>query len=268
MAGGGACPASYTGLVPQAWDPALYQSSHSFVWQFGRDLLALLDAKPGERILDAGCGTGQLTAEIARAGAIVTGIDNSPDMIAKARGNFPDLTFEVHDVCHLPYRGEFDAVFSNAVLHWVTHADDAAASIESVLNPGGRFVAELGGHGNIRALLDASDRALLKLGVSDPGRFHPWFYPSIAEYAAILERHGLEVTFAVLFDRMTPLDGGDEAIPNWLRMFGSRLVEALPPDRVRDYHRLTREFAAPALLGAEGWAADYRRLRVVAHRRA
>jgi SAM-dependent methyltransferase len=252
--------------VAQSWNASLYQNRHSFVWEFGRDLLALLDPQPGERILDAGCGTGQLAAEIARSGAVVTGIDSSADMVDQARANFPAIRFEVHDVCSLPFDGEFDAVFSNAVLHWVTRAGEAAAAMSRALKPGGRLVAELGGRGNIAALLDASDRALRALGVADPERFHPWFYPSVGEYAALLELHGFEVAFATLFDRPTPLDGGDDAIPNWFRMFGARLTEPLSPGQMPEYFRLVRELAAPRLHRDSGWLADYRRLRIAARK--
>jgi SAM-dependent methyltransferase len=254
--------------VSHSWDAALYQAKHSFVWEFGRDLLALLDPQPGERILDVGCGTGQLTAEIARAGAEVTGIDSSAAMIAEARGNFPKIRFEIHDVCKLPFAGEFDVVFSNAALHWVTRAEDAVAAMTRALKAGGRFVAELGGKGNIRALMEASDRALEALGVTAPERFHPWFYPSVGEYASMLERHGFEVTFATLFDRPTPLEGGDEALPNWLRMFAGRLVEPLAPEQLPEYYRLACEFSAPTLCREGSWVADYRRLRVVAMKTA
>src|SRR5262245_47515749 len=134
------------------WDPALYQSSHSFVWERGRGLVELLAPQAGERILDIGCGTGQLTAEIAGAGAHVVGVDNSAAMIEQARANFPELRFEQADVRSLKFDHEFDAVFSNAVLHWVQQADTAAAVMSRALKPGGRMVVEFGGHGNTQAL--------------------------------------------------------------------------------------------------------------------
>jgi len=236
-----------------AWNAEQYQAGCSFVWQYGRDLLGLLAPQPGERILDAGCGTGQLTSEIAASGAEVTGIDSSAAMLEQARRNAPAVRFEVADIRHLPYRAEFDAVFSNAVLHWVPEADEAAESFARALKPGGRLVIEMGGRGNVRELLAASDRALRALGVPDPERYHPWFYPGIPEYAAILERHGLEVTFAALFDRPTPLPSGIRA---WFEMFGQKLVEALPPAQLPEYYRLVEQSAGPE--------ADYRRLRIVA----
>ena len=218
-------------------------------------MLGLLAPRAGEQILDVGCGTGQLTVEIAESGAEVTGIDSSAAMVEQARRNAPNLRFEVQDVCRLPYRQEFDAVFSNAVLHWVRPPEEAAAAMARALKPGGRLVVELGGKGNVRGLLAASDRALRELGVADPERYHPWFYPSVSEYASILERQGLEVTFATLFDRPTPLEKGVAA---WYQMFGQKLVEGLSPDRLPEYYRLVEQCAGPV--------ADYRRLRMVAVR--
>jgi trans-aconitate 2-methyltransferase len=246
-----------------AWNAQQYEAGYSFVWQYGRDLLGLLAPQAGERILDVGCGTGQLTAEIAASGAIVTGIDSSAAMVEQARKNAPGVHFEVEDVCRLPYREEFDAVFSNAVLHWVPRAGEAAAAMAQSLKPGGRLVVELGGRGNVRELVAASDRALRELGVGDPERYHPWFYPSVSEYAGILERAGLEVTFAALFDRPTPLERG---LAGWYEMFGNKLIEGLGAEQVPEYYRLVEQFASSKLRGKEGWVADYRRLRIVAIR--
>jgi trans-aconitate 2-methyltransferase len=237
------------------WDPALYQSSHSFVWERGRGLVELLAPRAGGRILDVGCGTGQLTAEIARAGAEVVGVDSSEAMIDQARTNFPDIGFEQVDVRSLPFREEFDAVFSNAVLHWVKDADDAAAAMSRALKQGGRLVVEFGGHGNTQALLDAVFAAQEKLGRA---RFHPWYFPRIAEYAVVLERNGLEVRYATLFDRPIALEGGEQGLANWLDMFG-KPFQAGP-----DFIRLVEEYARPKLYRDGEWTIDYRRLRVMA----
>ena len=178
------------------WNPALYQSGHAFVYQHGRGLDELLAPKPGERVLDAGCGTGQLTYEIAQAGARVLGIDNSAAMIEQARQNYPEIEFRQSDITALPFRNEFDAVFSNAVLHWVPEADRAARAIAGSLKPGGRFVAEFGGHGNTRAFLQAIWAALEAL---QSERVNPWYYPTIGEYAGVLEWQGFEVRFVRSF---------------------------------------------------------------------
>lgn len=245
------------------WNAGLYESCHSFVWEYGRDVIGLLAPKEGERILDVGCGTGQLTAEIARSGARVVGVDSSATMIAQACENYPDVRFEVQNICTMAYRGEFDAVFSNAALHWVRRADDAAAAMAAALTPGGRFVAELGGHGNIRAVLEAVRQAMESKGGTASGQVNPWFFPSVGEYATILERHGLEVGFATLFDRPTKLEGGHAGLANWLAMFGDPITEEL---RDRGLVELVERFAAPHLLREGVWYLDFRRLRVAARK--
>jgi len=249
-------------MKTDTWNPDLYESSHSFVWKLGRDLLAQLAPQAGERILDVGCGTGQLTAEIAASGAHALGIDSAASMIGQARRNFPELRFEQADVTALSYRDEFDAVFSNATLHWVRDADRAAAGIRRALKPGGRFVAEFGGRGNTAALLHSVYQELESLGVRQPERLNPWYYPSLGEYAALLERHGLAVTFAALFDRPTPLEGGDDALANWLAMFGACFMDAVPPEQRPQFLRGVAERAAPQLRPNGVWTLDYRRLRI------
>ena len=253
--------------VKERWNPELYQASHSFVWKFGRDLLSQLAPQPGERILDAGCGTGQLTGEIARSGARVVGIDSAASMIEQARQNFPELRFEQLSVTAMPYREEFDAVFSNATLHWVRDAEGAANCISRALKPGGRFIAELGGRGNTDGLLEAVFPSLESLGVSDPQGLNPWYYPGIGEYATVLERVGLEVTLAALFDRPTPLEGGDDALANWLAMFGTCFTDALAPELRGPFVRRVEERAAHRLRPDGVWTVDYRRLRVRAVKR-
>ena len=249
---------------PDVWNSELYQSSHSFVWQYGRDLLVLLNAQPGERILDVGCGTGQLTSEITQFGAEVVGIDSSPDMIATARKNFPQLRFEVADVTALTFANEFDVVVSNAALHWVRDQPSAIASIARALKPRGRLVFEMGGRGNLQHLLDAVYKALRTLGVANPEQLLPWSFPSVGEYAPLLEANGLEVDFAVLFDRSTILEGGDRGLRLWLEMFGRFALEAIAAEQRKEFYRLTEQFAGPALFHNGVWTIDYRRLRLVA----
>jgi SAM-dependent methyltransferase len=252
-----------SGPCPGSWDAARYQDHHSFVWRFGANLRELLAPQPGERILDVGCGTGQLTAEIAHAGAQVTGLDNSVDMLADARKNFPGLTFVLGNAARFNFAEPFDAVFSNAVLHWVKDADGAVASIARALRPGGRFIAEFGGHGNIATVL-AALRAVLG---PDADQQSPWYYPSIGEYAPILERHNLEVRNASLFDRPTPLEGQD-GMEHWLRMFCQSYLSQVPPERESDIVRRLVEHLRPKLYRDGIWTVDYRRIRIVSTRAA
>jgi trans-aconitate methyltransferase len=253
--------------VSQDWNAGLYEAKHSFVWQFGRDLLQVLDPQAGERILDVGCGTGRLTAEIAGAGAEMVGIDYSPTMIAQARANYPILVFETQDACQMPYCGEFDAVFSNAALHWIQPAEDAAAAMARALKSGGRLVAELGGRGNVQVLVDSAYRALKQLGIPDPERYNPWYFPSVGEYATLLERQGLEVTLVAMFDRATPLEGGAAGLKDWFAMFGAPFTEGLPPASHAEFLRLVEGYAQGDLLRHGQWVADYRRLRIVARKK-
>ncbi len=249
---------------PERWNSELYQSSHSFVWQYGRDLLVLLDAKPGERVLDLGCGTGQLTAEIAQAGAEAVGIDASPEMIATARRNFPQVQFEVANVSSLTYTNEFDAGVSNAALHWVRDQPGAISSIAHALKPGGRFVFEMGGHGNLRRAVEAAFQALRSLGIADPQRCLTWYFPSIAEYASLLESHGFEVSFAVLFDRPTLLEHGEGGFTKWIEMFGKFALSAVPEKDRDELVRRWDQLARPALFRNGVWTVDYKRLRMLA----
>lgn len=247
------------------WNAALYDEKHSFVWKMAAGLLELLAAKPGERILDVGCGTGHLTGKIAASGAAVVGIDLSPEMIQQAREKYPALRFEVMDARQIRLSDSFDAVFSNATLHWVMEPEQAIAGIARVLRPSGRFVAEFGGKGNVRQLMAAIERAWTKLGLPGPAP-QPWYYPSVAEYAGLLEKHGLEVTYALLFDRPTPLEDGERGLQNWLGMFGGAFLDKLTAKQREQAIAAVEEQARPTLFHDGHWVMDYRRLRVEAER--
>jgi trans-aconitate methyltransferase len=250
----------------QSWDPALYQSAHAFVWKKASDLIELLDPKPGERVLDLGCGTGQLAAKIAERGATVVGIDRSAEMVEEARRNFPRLGFDVGDATTFTLAEPVDAVFSNATLHWVKPPEAAVERIWAALRPGGRFVAEFGGKRNVERIMHAIRHALREIAGVEFERINPWYYPSVAEYAGILERRGFEVTFATLFERPTPLEGGEHGLRNWVKMFGASMLENVLPERRDALFAAVEDHARPALFRDGGWTADYVRLRVVARR--
>jgi SAM-dependent methyltransferase len=247
------------------WDAGLYDDKHSFVWKLAAGVLELLNARSGERILDLGCGTGHLTAKIAETGAQVVGVDRSPEMIRQAKEKYPSLRFEVMDAREISLDGSFDAVFSNATLHWIKEPERVIAGIKKTLGPGGRFVAEFGGKGNTRELLRAIEHGWARLELAGAAP-HPWYYPSIPEYTGLLEKHGFEVTHAALFDRPTPLDDGARGLRNWLEMFGKSFVEGEPEStRERLLAEIERELR-PKLFQDDHWVMDYRRLRVAAKR--
>jgi trans-aconitate methyltransferase len=227
------------------WDPRLYESTSQFVWQYGEGVVSLLAPQPGERILDLGCGTGHLTALIAESGAQPLGIDASPAMIAQARQNYPKLTFQLIDAAHYISNEPFDAVFSNAALHWMLDPDAAASAVSRTLKPGGRFVAEMGGYGNVAAIEGAIRSATHN------------YYPTIGEYSSVLEKHDFEVRMMTLFDRPTRLEGGEAGLREWVETF--RADNSRPMAEVEDELR-------PALFREGAWHADYRRLRFVAVR--
>jgi trans-aconitate 2-methyltransferase len=227
-------------------------------------VLALLAPKAGERILDVGCGTGHLTKQIADAGATVIGIDNSPDMIAAAQRAYPTIAFIQADATDFHFEEKFDAVFSNATLHWVRPPEDAARCMANALRDGGRFVAEFGGQGNIDYIRKAVHAARHEIAGEDAA--DTYYFPSIGEYAPLLEQQGLEVQAAWLFDRPTLLEGED-GMANWLLMFGAGMLRGLTTDMsTRVTAQAERTLRATNYQDGK-WFADYRRIRIVAIKR-
>ena len=185
-------------------------------------------------------------------------------MIAQAKEKFPALKFEMTDAKQLDFDNEFDAVFSNAVLHWIPEADKVASGIARALKRHGRFVAEFGGKGNIQKLVAGFQRAFAALGTLQPEAVSPWFYPSVAEYAAILDRHGLEVREASLFDRPTVLEEGERGLENWIRVFRQTFIEKMGDENAARWIREVERQCRGELFHDGSWVLDYRRLRIAA----
>jgi len=243
------------------WNPTLYDSKHSFVTRYGEDVITLLDPKAGERILDVGCGTGHLTHLIAEQGAEVVGLDQSPAMIAEAKTNYPDLTFVQADAANFSFDAPFDAVFSNAALHWILNPAKVISSVWEALKPGGRFVAEMGGKGNVQAIADAVHRALAAGDFPIPPK--RWYFPTIGEYAVLLEAQGFRTTYMIHFDRPTLLEGGD-AIGNFIRMYLPETLEGVPEAEQPAFIAHVEDALRPTLFYDGQWHADYVRLRFAA----
>jgi trans-aconitate methyltransferase len=243
-----------------AWDTELYEAQHTFVWKLGQDLIELLDPKPGERILDLGCGTGQLTEKIASLGIDVVGLDSSPEMIGQAPQNYPRLRFVLQDATAMQFNGEFDAIFSNAALHWILNARGAAEAMARALRRGGRLAAELGGKGNIRQIEQALEAMRARHGL--PSSARRTLFPSVGEYASIIEQSGFEVRSAVLFDRPTLLEG-EQGMEDWIRQFANFFFDGIPAEaRGRAMREIIDELR-PKLYRDGQWYADYRRLRII-----
>jgi trans-aconitate methyltransferase len=245
--------------TPQRWEPESYARNARFVSDLGSPVLELLAAKSGERILDLGCGDGVLTKTLADLGCAVVAIDSSAEQIQAALKL--GLDARVMDAVELPFNEEFDAVFSNAVLHWIKRADVMIAGVFRALKPRGRFVAECGGYGCIHKIRTSLVRALDQRGLN--GETHvPWYFPTPGDYATRLENAGFRVDSIALIPRPTPLPGD---IVAYLETFAQSFLSALPETARADYLDEVRATLEPQLRDSDGvWIADYVRLRFAA----
>jgi trans-aconitate methyltransferase len=253
-------------MSTQTWNASRYAANASFVPVLGQPVLDLLKPQSGERILDLGCGDGVLTQKLVAMNTHVVGVDSSEDMVAAARER--GLDARLLDATTLTFENEFDAVFSNAVLHWIKHDPDAAiASAFRALRRPGRFVGEMGGHGNVAAITVALVACLEMRGVHNAVAVSPWLYPAVDDYAERLERAGFQVESMQLIPRPTPLPTGMRA---WLETFANPFCAALhePVDRGPFLDEVTA-LLRPVLCDEQGrWTADYIRLRFVARKTA
>jgi trans-aconitate methyltransferase len=246
------------------WNADLYDNKHSFVFEYGENVLELLDVKPRERVLDLGCGTGHLTQQIHERGGVVTGIDSSPEMIWQAKETYHDVDFEIADGTDFHFQKPFDAVFSNATLHWILDANAAIKSVYDSLKPGGRFVAEMGGKGNMGKIVAATQKVLTEHGYTNLAGKQQWYFPSLGEYTSKLEAHGFRVTFAAHFDRDTLLQDGRQGVAKWLNMFAPVYFEGIAQAEKEQILNEITDILEPDYNKGGEWYADYKRLRFIA----
>jgi len=249
-------------VTQQSWKPDVYEKNARYVSDLGEAVMALLNPQPRERILDLGCGDGRLTKRIAEHGCDVVGIDSSPELVAAALEL--GLNVEEKDAYEMGYRDEFDAVFSNAALHWMKDADRVVGKVYQALRRGGRFVGEFGGHKNCETIQVALVAELERRGY-DGWAANPWYFPTVEDYGQRLQRAGFEVRYIELIPRPTPLPTG---MPGFLETFAASFTSRVKPDErkayVADVCRRTRR----SLCDSEGrWTADYWRLRFQARKR-
>ena len=247
--------------MTQKWNAQQYGQVGSFVHQMAGGVVEWLALQPGERVLDLGCGDGQLSAKLAEARAIVTGADASAEMVAAARNRGIDAIEASAERLPFP-NASFDAVFSNAVLHWVRNHDAMISEVHRVLKPGGRFVAEMGGQGNVAAILVALTAVLTRHGYADR-EDGVNYYPTPAVYQRRLQQYGFHVERIELIPRPTPL--GEGGMAAWLRTFRRGVLDSLPESLQTAVLEETVALLEPALRDEDGnWVADYVRLRFVA----
>lgn len=250
----------------EKWSADLYQEKHSFVFEYGEELIDFLNPKYKERILDLGCGSGQLTKLISKSGASVVGIDNSKEMISAAKKKYPDLHFLVKDATNFQFEKPFDAIFSNAVLHWVRNCESAILSMRKNLKIGGRLVVEFGGKGNVQIIIDQIKISLRARGFVKNANIENWYFPSISEYSSLLEKNGFEVEFAHLYDRLTELADNENGIRDWIEMFGSSFFADIPEEDKNDILEEVQNNVREKCFIDGKWIADYKRIRVLARK--
>ncbi|RHW39803.1 SAM-dependent methyltransferase [Lysinibacillus yapensis] len=248
--------------VKDQWNAKAYDTNHSFVSRYGADLVELLSLQENEKILDVGCGTGDLANQLKDSGAVVTGIDQSANMIEQAISKYPAIKFEVKDATELDYAEEFDAVFSNATLHWVKPPEKALQCIYKSLKSGGRFVAEFGGKGNVEIITNEIINQIKKAGYIFSDENYPWFYPSIGQYTPLMEQAGFRVVYAQHFDRPTELKGAD-GLRNWIHMFANQLFTGIDAATKESLISKVEQSLRSSMYHNGSWFADYKRIRVV-----
>jgi len=247
---------------PQTWDPERYARNARFVTELGAPVVDLLAPRAGERILDLGCGDGVLTAKLASMGCHVIGVDASAPQIDAARKL--DLDARIMNGEALDFDCEFDAVFSNAALHWMSNPAKVIAGVRRALKAHGRFVAEFGGHGCVAKIRKALVEALNRRGAKGEAA-SLWYFPTVEDYTQQLIHGGFVVSYIALIPRPTPLPGD---ITGWLETFAESFTTTLPPAERPSYVAEVREALRPELCDAEGkWTADYVRLRFAANKR-
>jgi trans-aconitate methyltransferase len=243
-------------MIKTSWNPRAYATNARFVSDLGEPLLQLLEPQPGEMILDLGCGDGALTEKITDYRCKVIGVDSSlPQLQASKRRNLQAAVMDGHVFC---FKQRFDAVFTNAALHWMKEPDRVIDGVRLALKPRGRFVGEFGGKGNVATIRSALHAALVRRGI-EPAPVDPWYYPSPQEYSQLLSKAGLTVAYIELIPRPTQLPGD---IMAWLEIFAQPFTKAISEQEQSGFLEEVRDELATRLRDGSGsWFADYVRLR-------
>ncbi|CAI8182904.1 MAG: putative methyltransferase [Formosa sp. Hel1_33_131] len=249
---------------PTEWKPELYNDKHSFVYTYGENLILLLDPKKNERILDLGCGSGQLTFKINELAKETIGIDQSQEMIDAAKLKFNKIEFLVGDAEDFKFNEQFDSIFSNATLHWVKNYKRAIKCMFENLKVNGKIVLEFGGKGNVQTIVNQLKGSLRYRGYHEQSKLDLWYFPSIGEYSTALESVGFRVLLAEHYDRPTELSDEKSGIKDWISMFAESFFRNVNPVHIEEIKNEVQEKLKEECLINGKWFADYKRIRIVA----
>jgi trans-aconitate methyltransferase len=252
-------------ISEKKWNPEIYDQTLHFVSRYGKELIRLLEPKQSEKILDIGCGTGDLAFEIAGYGADVTGIDTSSTMLDAARKKYPQLHFKTGDAEHIGETALYDKVFSNAAIHWLKNIDQMMSSVYESLVPGGIFVCELGADGNMQRITSAYETILASYNIQAKDR-NPWTFLPIEDYLEKLKKQGFQIETADCFERLTPLEGGDDGLRLWLHSFYPIFMYDRNEEEREEIYRQIMHRTRNDLFTNGTWHVDYKRIRVKAKR--
>ncbi|CAM4420718.1 class I SAM-dependent methyltransferase [Zobellia nedashkovskayae] len=246
------------------WKPELYNEKHSFVYNYGENLIELLDPKENERILDLGCGSGQLTFKINELAKETIGIDKSAEMIADAKSKFPNIEFQVKDAENFKFDKKFDSIFSNATLHWVKNYKNSIKCMYENLKSNGKIVVEFGGKGNVQTIVKQLRDSLKSRDYIKQSELNLWYFPSIGEYSTELELAGFRVLFAEHYNRPTELADENSGIKDWISMFAESFFIGVAENHIEEIKNEVQESIKEKCLIDGKWFADYKRIRVIA----
>ena len=244
------------------WDAQLYDNNHEYVAEYGKGLLEFVPHKPNQAILDLGCGTGTLTAQLAKMGRCVIGVDSSQNMIDKAKEQFQEIDFMVCDALDLPFENEFDVIFSNAVFHWIDDHELLLNNIRKALKTGGVLICEFGAAGNIKTIDKAFSEQAMIYGHSCKSRFN---FPATDTFSQLLKENHFDIESIYDFDRPTPLNDGEKGLENFIRQFYASELDSITNETQEKIIKGTEDRVKEKIWDGSKWVADYRRLRAIAH---
>lgn len=246
------------------WQADLYDKKLDYVSELGKGTIEILSPKSGEKILDLGCGTGDLANEISKMGALVIGMDLSTQMIDSAKMKYPEINFFVGNAENFKLDEQMDAVFSNAALHWMINPERVIKCVWNALKKGGRFVAEFGGQGNVEIVIKATGKVLERDYEIDASKLNPWYFPSIAQYSTLLEQQGFQVKYAVHFDRPTKMKDGNNGLNLWLTGSVDDFFKGFSIQEKKNVINKIEAEARNELFKDGAWYIDYKRIRIMA----